>query len=165
MDVEKGKHKVRNSYGVYDAYKYYRKNKPKDPNYILSESQYFNIIRRINLLLCEDLLNGKDIHLPEAMGYIEVRKANLELKEVNGKLKIPYLIDWYKTKALWEEDEEAKRDKILVRFITDTVYMIKYIKRAATFKHKSFYEFKPNRTLKRTLAKQIKQGNFDSFSL
>lgn len=165
MGVEKSKHKVRNSYGVYDAFKYYRKNKPKDPEYILSESQYFTIIRRVNLLLCEDLLAGKDIHLPETMGYIEVRKTKLTLKEVNGKLKIPYPIDWHKTKILWEEDEEAKRDKILVRFRTDTLYMIKYIKRAAVYKHKSFYDFKPNRTLKRTLAKQIKQGNFDSFSI
>ena len=42
------KHKINNSYGVYDAYKYYRKNKPKDSKYILSESEYFNIIRSVN---------------------------------------------------------------------------------------------------------------------
>ena len=38
---------IRNSLGVYDAYKQYRKTKPKDKKYILSESQYFSIIRRI----------------------------------------------------------------------------------------------------------------------
>ena len=28
------KHKVRNSLGVYDAYKFYRKNKPKEKKFI-----------------------------------------------------------------------------------------------------------------------------------
>ena len=32
------KHKVTGSLGVYDAYKWYRKNKPKDKKYILTES-------------------------------------------------------------------------------------------------------------------------------
>ena len=31
-------YKVRNSLGVYDAYKYYRKNKPDDKQFILTES-------------------------------------------------------------------------------------------------------------------------------
>jgi hypothetical protein len=35
---EKRNHKIKNSYGVYDAYKYYRKNKPKDKKYILKDS-------------------------------------------------------------------------------------------------------------------------------
>ena len=65
---------VNNSWGVYDAYKYYRKNKPKDKMYILTESQYFAIIRKINLLLAEELSNGNDITLPCHMGIIELRK-------------------------------------------------------------------------------------------
>jgi hypothetical protein len=36
-------HRIRGSWGIYDGYKYYRKNKPKDPKYVLSESQYFSI--------------------------------------------------------------------------------------------------------------------------
>lgn len=44
-------YKVRNSLGVYDGYKYYRKNKPDSKEYVLTESQYFAIIRKINLYL------------------------------------------------------------------------------------------------------------------
>lgn len=156
-------HKVTNSYGVYDAYKYYRKNKPSDKKYILTESQYFAIIRKINLLLCEDLLNSKSISFPKYMGTIEIAKANIKVKEVNGKLKIPYRIDWAKTISLWETDEEARRDKTLVRYYTPVAYMFKYIKRRSRFKNKNFYEFKPNRTLKRNLADRIKQCKFDTF--
>ena len=49
-------YKVRNSLGVYDGYKYYRKNKPDNKEYVLTESQYFAIIRKINLLLVDELL-------------------------------------------------------------------------------------------------------------
>ena len=51
-------YKVRNSLGVYDGYKYYRKNKPDSKKYVLTESQYFAIIRKINLLLVGDLSAG-----------------------------------------------------------------------------------------------------------
>lgn len=49
-------HKIKNSYGVYDGYKFYRKTKPKESKYILTESQYFSIIRKVNKLLA-DLLS------------------------------------------------------------------------------------------------------------
>ena len=69
------KHKINNSYGVYDAYKYYRKNKPKDSKYILSESEYFNIIRSVNKQLVCNILNGENIKFPYRMGYLELRKT------------------------------------------------------------------------------------------
>ena len=67
-------HKVKNSYGVYDGFKYYRKNKPKEHKYILTESQYFSIIRKVNELLGESLINGEDIILPYRLGRLEIRK-------------------------------------------------------------------------------------------
>ena len=45
---ESRNHKVKNSYGIYDGYKFYRKNKPNDPKYVLTESQYFAITRKVN---------------------------------------------------------------------------------------------------------------------
>ena len=44
-------YKVRNSLGVYDGYKWYRKNKPDGKEFVLSESQYFAIIRKICIWL------------------------------------------------------------------------------------------------------------------
>lgn len=35
---ESRKHKVTGSLGVYDAFKWYRKHKPKDKKYVLTES-------------------------------------------------------------------------------------------------------------------------------
>lgn len=158
-------HKITNSYGVYDAYKYYRKVKPLKKEYVLSESQYFSIIRKVNLAMVDRLLSGKDITFPSHMGAIEVRKAEMYPRERNGKLKITYPVNWVETLNLWETDEEARSNKTLVRYYTPVAYMIKYIKRRAVFKHKSYYDFKPNRTLKRSLANKIKQGNFEAFEL
>ena len=31
-------HRIKNSLGVYDAFKYYRKTRPKDKKYVLTES-------------------------------------------------------------------------------------------------------------------------------
>ena len=70
-------HKIRNSLGVYNGYKYYRKNKPDDKKYVLSESQYFAIIRQINNLLVDDIVTGNEVKLPHRMGTIEVRKYEI----------------------------------------------------------------------------------------
>ena len=99
------KHKVKNSYGVYDAFKYYRKIRPKDTKYVLTESQYFSIIRNINNLLIENLLHNNDIKFPLRMGMLEVRKRQTNIKIVDGKLVDNLPIDWDRTLKLCAEDE------------------------------------------------------------
>ena len=51
-------HKITGSLGVYDAYKNYRKHRPKEKKYVLTESQYFSIVRQINNLLADELSVG-----------------------------------------------------------------------------------------------------------
>ena len=48
---KKRNYQITNSWGVYDGYKYYRKTKPKEAEYILKEVQYFAIIRKVNNIL------------------------------------------------------------------------------------------------------------------
>lgn len=156
---------VKNSYGVYDAYKYYRKNKPKDKKYIISESQYFSIIRTLNLLLCKELLDQKDIVFPLAMGRVEVRKHTPEVKvDKDGKIKATYPIDWDSTIRLWYEDGISRRKKLIVKKKEKEVFRIRYNKSHARYKNKEYYEFKVNRALKLSLRDVIKEGNFDAFS-
>lgn len=156
---------IKNSYGVYDAYKYYRKNKPKAKEYIISESQYFSIIRTLNLLLCQELLNQKDIIFPLAMGRIEVRKYTPEVKiDENGKIKTSYPIDWDSTIRLWHEDNLSRREKFIIKKKEKEVFRIRYNKSHARFKNKEYYEFKVNRALKLSLRDIIREGDFDAFS-
>lgn len=156
-------YKVRNSLGVYDAYKYYRKNKPKDKKYILTESQYFAIIRQTNLKLVELLLKGNIIALPKSMGTLEIRKYDVGVRFTSeGTMATNLPIDWNKTLKLWYEDSESHRDKTLVRQEVSEVYKLYYNREKATYNNNSYYEFLFNKDLKIRLKQQIKRGYIDA---
>ena len=156
-------YKVRNSWGVYDAYKYYRKNKPDSKEYILTESQYFSIIRKINLHLVDELLLSHDVILPKSMGTIEIRKYERIIRlRKNGKIRTNLPIDWDKTLKLWYEDEEAFKDKTLVRIEANEIFKVYYNKESATYKNNSYYEFLFNKDLKIRLKQRIKEGLIDA---
>lgn len=155
---------ISNSWGVYDAFKYYRKNKPKDKKYVLSESQYFAIVRRTNLLLAEELFNQNDIVFPYSMGRLEVRKTIPRVYIDNGKIKSTYPIDWDGTIRLWYEDQESRKKKTLLKKKEKAVFRIVYNKSKAIYTNKNYFEFIVNRTIKRSLKDTILQGDFDAFN-
>lgn len=156
-------HKVTGSLGVYDAYKHYRKIKPKDKKYILTESQYFSIIRQINNILSDNLSEGKEIFLPKRMGSIELRKYNTTISiDEFGNLKTNLPIDWNGTLELWYNDEESKRNKTLLRQENKEVFRIYYNKSKANYNNKSFYEFRCNKDLKQRLKQNIRYGTIDA---
>lgn len=155
---------ISNSWGVYDAFKYYRKNKPKDKKYVLSESQYFAIVRRTNLLLAEELFNQNDIVFPYSMGRLEVRKTIPRVYIDNGKIKSTYPIDWDGTIRLWYEDQESRKKKTLLKKKEKAVFRIVYNKSKAMYTNKNYFEFIVNRTIKRSLKDTILQGDFDAFN-
>lgn len=165
--IKKGNHpreyKIRNSLGVYDGYKYYRKNKPKDKKYVLTESQYFAIIRKINLMLADEICNGNEVILPHHMGAIELRKyyGNVRVDE-NGKLHVNLPIDWNKTLELWYEDEESYKKRTLVKMEEKEFFKIYYNRETANYENKAFYEFTFNRDLRIGLKQKIKEGVIDA---
>lgn len=161
--TEHREHKIRNSLGVYDGYKYYRKNKPKEKKYILSESQYFSIIRQINNLLANEIVKGNEVKLPHRMGTIEIRKYEKSIKiDKDGKVITNLPIDWDNTLKLWYEDEEAFRNKTLLRLDEQEIYKIVYNKEDVNFNNRSFYELVFNKDLRLKLKHNIKQGIVDA---
>ena len=159
-------HKITNSLGVYDAYKYLRKNKWFNIDRPLTEHEFYQIIRRINNYLAEELINGNDIIFPNRMGKLELRKRNsLPVIDKNGNLKITYAIDWDNTLKLWYDDEEAFNNKILVRIPEKNIFRVKYNKDTANYENKSFMEFQVNRSIKTRLKQKIKNNEIDAFNL
>ena len=159
-------HKVTNSLGSYDAYKYIRKNKWFNIGRPLTEHEFYQIIRRINNYLAEELINGNDIIFPNRMGKLELRKRNaLPIIDKNGNLKVTYAIDWDNTLKLWYEDEEAFNNKTLVRLPERNIFRIKYNKNTANYNNKSFIEFQVNRNIKVRLKQKIKNNEIDAFNL
>lgn len=157
-------HKVTNSYGSKDAFKYYRKIKPADSKYVLTDCQYLHIIRLINNYLRDQLIEGKDVLLPEKMGRLELRKRINKVKFVDGKLKTNLPVNWNATLKLWYENPICKQKKQLVRQETIETYSIYYNVNKANFNNKSFYEFFTNRDIKVGLKKNIKLNKIDAFT-
>ena len=158
-------HKVKNCYGVYDGFKYYRKNKPKEHKYVLNESQYLSIIRKVNKLLGEELINGEDVTLPYRLGRLEIRKYNAKIVIDGKKIRTNLPIDWDRTLKLWYEDKESYKNKTLIKVEEKEIYKIYYNRNIADFTNKTFYQFDINRELKRKLKQNIKDGKIDAFLL
>lgn len=161
--MKKGaKAKVRGSWGVYHALKHIRKQGWYDIGRPVTEKEFYAIIRGVNRLLAEEIANGQTVKFPYQMGVLELRKFQKGVSFVDGKLKNTYPIDWYNTKLLWEQDEEARKKKIRLRHENEWVYHVRYNKWKAKFENKSFYHFALNTFIKWALAKNIKEGKVDT---
>ena len=158
-------HKVKNSIGVYDIYKHIRKNKWYNIGQPITEHQFYTIIREVNNVLADNLLKGNDIVFPNKMGRLEVRKFEPIIRFDDNKLTVRLPIDWDRTLKLWLEDEEAYKERTLVKMEEKEIFKVCYNKTRADFPNKGFYQLQINRDLKTALKKKIKLGNFDAFLL
>ena len=158
-------HKVKNSIGVYDIYKHIRKNKWYNIGQPITEHQFYTIIREVNNVLADNLLKGNDIVFPNKMGRLEVRKFKPIIRFDDNKLTVRLPIDWDRTLKLWLEDEEAYKERTLVKMEEKEIFKVCYNKTRADFPNKGFYQLQINRDLKTALKKKIKLGNFDAFLL
>jgi hypothetical protein len=163
VGMRKGsKAKVRGSWGVYDALKYIRKHGWMDIGKPITEKEFYAIVRSINKLLAEEIANGQTVKFPLQMGKLELRKFQRGVSFVDGKLKNTYPIDWHNTLLLWEQDEEAKKNRIRLRHENEWVYHVKYDSWMAMYENKKFYRFALNTFIKWELSKNIKQGKVDT---
>lgn len=156
-------HKVRNSYGVYDTYKWVRKNKWFSIGGPVTEHDYYTIIRSVNNHLAENLSKGISVLLPEGMGKLELRKRPVGASIVDGKLQVTYPIAWMDTMKLWYKDEEAYKNKYLVRNeAVDAVYRVLWLRKDAMFTNKTLYQFQTNHALRQMLKANINAGITDT---
>ena len=157
-------HKVKNSLGVYDAYKWLRKNKWLDMEPI-SEHDFYAIIRAVNKALAKSFLHLGSIKLPLRMGEIILRKYHPSITSQDGKIKTNLPVDWDSTLQLWSEDKESYKKRTLIRLEEKEVFKVLYDKSKALYNNKSFYTLELNRDIKLSLKKQLKSGLLDAFML
>lgn len=156
-------HKVTNSYGSKDAFHFYRKIRPKEEKYILTDCEYLKIIRLVNNALRDSLIEGNDVLLPERMGRLEIRKSTNRMVFKDGKLLIKYPVNWDATLKLWYDHPECKTKKQLVREETPETFRVYYNRTKANYNNKSFYEFNTNRVLKLGLKNKIKHNKLEAY--
>lgn len=154
--------KITNSWGVYDAYKTIRKNGWYSIGKPIVEKDFYAVIRGINKLLAQEIINGKEVIFPAKMGRLELRKRKAGVSIVDGKLKIGYPVDWGETLRLWFEDEEARKNKTVLRDESPFSYRVYYNKKDADYSNQGFYQFALNRRIKEGLKVNIKNNKIDA---
>lgn len=165
VDKKKGKFKVTGSHGTKEAWRWIKKNKWLNIGQPITEAEFGKIIKAINNTLQDQLINGRDINLPNRMGRLEVRKYNAKIEYKDNKVVTTLPIDWKRTIELWQEDEECHKAKTLVRFEGIERFSIYYNKGKANYNNKSFYRFIPTRPLKKKLKDKISNGGYDALLL
>lgn len=160
MGTRKHLNTATNSNGIKAAWRYLKKN-----NFFgyspCTEKQLGNIVRSINSLLRKDLTEGKTIVFPSGMGKVELVKKNRKLVQKNGKWTTNNIINWKETLNLWKQDSESKRNKTLVRYDNNEVFLIKY-HRVKRTNNSIFYCFLPSKELRKKLKDNIQAGITDA---
>lgn len=159
------KHKINNSFGVYNAYKLIRKNKWFNIGKPISEHDFYKIVRTVNNKLADLLSKGHDINLPCQMGRLEIRKYDAKITLQGDKVVTNLPIDWDRTLKLWSEDEEAYQKRTLIKMEEKEIFKVYYNRGKANYTNKSFFAFDINRELKKKLKKNIKDGRIDAYKL
>ena len=123
----KRKAKITNSISIKLAYKWYRQHRPKGHKYVLSDCQFYAIIRQINNKLADALVRGEEVKFPARMGLLEIRKYYIE-PYLNDKDELVYKapVDWGATLKFWYESPEAYENKIVIKVEKHDNYKIEY---------------------------------------
>lgn len=158
-------HKISNSIGVYDIYKYIRKNKWFNIGKPVSEHDFYSIIRTVNNTLADLLSKGHDVLLPCNMGRLEIRKYDARIALQGDKVITNLPIDWDRTLKLWSEDEDAYQNRTLIKREEKEIFKVYYNRGKANYTNKSFFAFDVNRELKKKLKKNIKERRIDAYKL
>lgn len=151
---------ITGSYGVYDVYKWLRKNKWLDIGRPLKEAEFYRIIRRYHELLGEVILSGVSVYLPARMGMIELRRKPRIVSLIDGKVVTNLPIDWNSTINLWYEDEECRNNHVILHKEKEgDMHNLVYSNFESNYPNKSFFEMRFGRTLmERKKRKEATEG-------
>lgn len=153
---------VTGSLGVRDAYCYNRKNKWQNLPRCITQHEYHTIIRKVNKLLVNNILEGEFINFPCRMGRVELKKFLVVDKVINGKIVSYRAVDWDKTIKLWYEDKEAYSKRTLVRTTSNEGFKVVFNRYRSNCNNIRFFTFILNRDVKRSLSAAIKEGRIDA---
>jgi hypothetical protein len=157
-------------YGMRDYYKFFKKD---NPGIKISKGEFSEIVSKFNIGLIDLIIeNNLEYALPHVGATLSIKKTKSVPRIKDGKLYNPTPVDWVATNKLWDEDEEAKEKKLLVRYLNNHtskyVFKVSFKKNVYPFMNKKYYSYKSSRYFSRRLAKRIKdedKDKYDSFLL
>lgn len=162
---DKRVHKIKVDYGLYDYFKYYKKNNITS----VTAKEFGEIVREFNGFVRDSLSKrGNGYNIPAKMGIIELRKNKAEVTiNEDGSIKNTLPVNWQETRKLWNENPEALEKRIKIKFVNSHsdgyTFKFVYLRTRANYKYKSIYRLKFNRQLKRQLSQSIFNNSIDAF--
>ena len=158
------KHKISGSKNTIDGLRYYRKIRPREKEFVLTDKEYLSIIREMNNLVVDYLIENKSIRLPAGFGKLEVVKYETKSWiDEDGRFMSTKKIDMNSTLKLWYEDEESRLNKTLVRYDDEFIFRFNYPQRCRMYKYNGYYSIRFNRNLQQKLKLAIQAGNYDTY--
>lgn len=151
-------HKINNSYGLRDYYKYYKDNGGK-----LNCDIYKKVFNILMLKIGEQLLTIGEFNFHNSFGKLYLLKIKRKFNNYNNRILPNTPINWGDTLKLWCKDEEARKTKLLIRINEPYIYRVTYIRTSAKYINKSIIKFILCRTLKIKLKDKIKNNEIECF--
>ena len=151
MYFSRGLNKIQNPYNLRDMYESYKENVEDNTPYDISYKEFMTITEDYLLEISEGLLMAKgSFKVPGNLGYLNIIKKKVDLTRLKR-------VDWKATV------ESGKKVFHLNEHSEGFNYYIEWSRILQSTKNIRLYRFVPTRMMKRTLAKLIKNKEFDSF--
>lgn len=149
---KRGRGYLNNSKTLKDAYVFYKQECKNKNLKAVDKKTFTKICKDTNKEIMNLVLNkSEEVDLPFRMGSIKVTKKKQDL---SNKPQNKWPIDWKRSKELGFK----------VYFVQDYTYNIKWLKKRALVRFKKAYIFKPCRTAKRQVPKNLKTKKIDYFN-
>lgn len=153
-------HKITGSVGVYDAYRWLRKNKWFGVTKTVTTKEFLAIVRQVNNLLAEDLIEGNKITFAAGVGSLELReRTKTPYVDRNGKVQYNKNVDWGSTFKLWYNDKEAYENKTLL-YYDQGFYINIFYNRGNNYTNHSYVNFAPNQYISKCVAVKGRNGDY-----
>lgn len=96
----------------------------------VSPKEFRAILLEYNKELTRELMSKGMVVLPAGLGmlYLSMGKRQPRFTKGSGELTNLGKMDWKGTLELWERDPQSYAEKRLVRFVTDYVYKVNYVR-------------------------------------
>ncbi len=147
----RGKNKRQDVYNLKEMYNEYIKTVDSNSPYNVSYQEFMQITEDYLREVAKGLLASKgSFRIPHNLGYIDITKKRVDL----SKLK---RVDWKATV------ETGKTIYHLNEHSDGFDYKVEWTRIVQNVKNVKLYVFQPTRKIKRTLAKLIKNKEFDSY--
>ena len=158
-------HKIKNSFGIANAYVYYTKNIDKKNYKKVSRIDFGLIINLMNKIISDSIICNKKFTIPSGLGLIEILKNKTESKILdNGDFFCNKPKDIMATLRLWYDDKDSFESKSIVRHDTDYIFRFRYIKKNCRYKNSAYFFIKFNRGLKQKLKNNINNNEkYDTY--